>query len=292
MAGAVLSGRVLMSTLLDMSPQQLCAVKRFAVEDLPMGPHQRFTVFRRPNLKHNYVVGADFAHGMSDGDFDAAQVFDRNTTPWEQVAVLQGRWGETRFHKLLYALLRLYNGAFLIGERQVGLATMRHLVDDYGYLYMYFEKDETKGHKPITDRLGHATGENDITLTDLRRVIRDNPKNPQLLIYDGPTLLEIEKMQWQARGAKTQQMMLAGRLTVPDNQLKAGAPPKLHDDLVISTALALKGLGCVDAFLEQKPKYEPGTMGALDDPDEIFKKQEEERAGAGDRGVFNRFLRG
>lgn len=279
-------------SLLDMSPQQLCAVRRFAIEDLPMGPNQRFAVFKRPHPKHAYVVGADFAHGMTDGDFDAAQVFDRNTTPWEQVAVLHGRWGETRFHKLLYALLRLYNDAFLVGERQVGLATMRHLYDDYFYSYMYFEKDEGKGQKPITDRLGHATTANDITLTNLRRVIRDNPKNPQLFIYDGPTLLEIEKMQWQARGAKTQQMMLAGRTIVPDHQLKASAPAKLHDDLVIASALALKGLECVGAFEDEKPAYAPGTFGHLDDPEALFKKQDAENNAnrQANAGIFNRFL--
>jgi hypothetical protein len=279
-------------SLLELSPSQLCAVKRFTIEDLPMGPNQRFAVFKRPHPRHNYVLGADFAHGMSDGDFDVAQVFDRNTTPWEQVAVLHGRWGETRFHKLLYALLRLYNDAFLIGERQVGLATLRHLYDDYYYSYMYFEKDEGKGQKPLTDRLGHATTANDITLTNLRRVIRDNPKNPQLLIYDGPTLLEVEKMQWQARGTKAQQMMLAGRLVVPDQQLKASAPPKLHDDLVIGAALGLKGLECVGAFEEEKQKYAIGTYGHLDDPDALFAAQDAEIKAQrnADAGIFNRFL--
>jgi hypothetical protein len=275
-----------------MSAEELSRVQRFRVEDLPMGgPLQRLAVFREPKPRHNYVVGADFAHGMEQGDADAAQVFDRDTKPWEQVATLHGNWGETKFHKLLYALLRLYNDAFLVGERQVGLTTLRTLVDEYGYTYMYYEKDLGKASKPISDRLGHATGANDVALTDLRRVIRDNPQKPTLLIYDKPTLLEIEKMQWQARSSRTQQMMLAGRTLVPDRQLKASAPPKMHDDLVISTSLALMGLNVVGEYEQEKPKYPEGTYGALFDHEGLLEKQDQENRAAAPGVVnINKFL--
>jgi hypothetical protein len=265
------------SDILGMSVPDLLAVHHFEAEDLPMGPNQRFTVFKKPKPRHVYVVGADFAHGLQTGDFDVAQVLDSSVRPYEQVAVAQGRWGETRFHKVLFAILRLYNDAFLLGERQGGgLAVMRTLLDEYAYTYMYYQKNLDLMHKPQSDRLGHASGENDIAMMDLRRVIRDNPTNPMLTVYDEATLTELEKMQWQARSAATQQKMLAGRARLPDRQLKMGAPPRLHDDLVRALALAHMGLGLVDQYESDKPKYAPGTMGYLADHAKFLEGAEED----------------
>src|SRR5690606_33069958 len=99
-------------------------------EFIPDGPGERgrVTIFEQPDLtRTRYIIGHDSAYGLEGKDFDYAVVLDRNTG--RQVAEAQGRWGDVQWAMVLYALYHYYGQAFLVGERQVGLITMRRLYD-------------------------------------------------------------------------------------------------------------------------------------------------------------------
>ena len=71
-------------------------------------------IWRRPEPKREYVIGADIGGGGADGDAAAALVLDYEAG--EQVAELHGRVVPDRFAHLLDALGRYYNKAELAVE--------------------------------------------------------------------------------------------------------------------------------------------------------------------------------
>jgi hypothetical protein len=73
-------------------------------------------VYRQPDPRRQYVIGADCAEGVSGGDDSTAVVLDRVTG--ECVAVLAGEYEPTEHHPALIALLsRWYNSASALIER-------------------------------------------------------------------------------------------------------------------------------------------------------------------------------
>jgi len=96
----------------------------------------RLLIWRRPEPKRKYVIGADIAGGGADGDAAAACVLDYETG--EQVAELQGRVAPDRFAHMLDALGRHYNKAELAVESNnhghSALSTLHHTCE-YPDLY-------------------------------------------------------------------------------------------------------------------------------------------------------------
>ena len=139
-------------SILDMTPAEMVAADSFHLDELN-DEHGRCTIYEPPRYDEPYVIGADFAYGLEGRDYDAAVVWHAHDDPPRQVATLHGHWGE-RFDRPLYALLRYYNEAFLLGERQVGLPILRSIVRDYGHGWVYYEQDLKRRGKKMSDRLG------------------------------------------------------------------------------------------------------------------------------------------
>src|SRR5690606_14049594 len=122
------------------------------------GERGRITIYEEPDPMYNYVWGADFAYGLSDKDFDACIVAKRpnhKDEPYVQVAEAHGHWGDTGFVDTLFALGMYYWGAFGVGERQVGLPALRRLYDEYGYEYLYYNRNLAQRTMRRSDMLGH-----------------------------------------------------------------------------------------------------------------------------------------
>ena len=108
-------------------------------------------------------------YGLRGGDYDAAVVIERDTG--RVVATAVGHWGATMWPEVLWGLGWYYFHAFLCGERQVGLFTMRRLYDEMGYTYQYLNRDdETPGRTP-SEKLGHHRRQGDQTIPRLRTAI-------------------------------------------------------------------------------------------------------------------------
>lgn len=147
-------------TVLDLPPHQLKG-KKFTLADIPV-PDGRVTIYEQPIHGGTYVIGGDCAKGMEKGDYDAGAIYikpgERDTigTKPRQIAEMHGHWGE-RFDRLLYAMALIYNGAFILLERQEGLSIMRRLWDEYGYTYIYYERDPKQPNRKV--RMRSATPE-------------------------------------------------------------------------------------------------------------------------------------
>lgn len=93
-----------------------------------------------------YVIGADVAMGVRNGDFSVAQVFDSKK---RQVATWRGQVHPDHFATVLYALGQYYNEAFICVENNShGILTCTRLGKDMNYPNFYTEVQ----HDKITDR--------------------------------------------------------------------------------------------------------------------------------------------
>lgn len=72
-------------------------------------------IYELPEPGVRYIIGADVAEGLADGDADAAVVLRQDTGAC--VAVLHGRWPPALYAARLYGLGRLYYDALLAVER-------------------------------------------------------------------------------------------------------------------------------------------------------------------------------
>lgn len=261
--------------ILKMPREELASYKNptdFEVDPLSMGKHERLSVYERPKAGHLYCAGADFAYGIQDRDFDACILLDKSYNPVRQVAELHGRWGHDQFDRLLFCLLRFYNNAFLVGERQVGLPVLRSLLTNFQYGYLYYERDDAAKSRPKSDRLGHAKVQGDPTITLLRRAIRDH----ELILRSEPTWTELKHYQFKPKGADKEK-----HPDMRDADLKMSAPTGMFDDLVNAGAYAWKGIREVHLFDDDRPKFREGTAGDVLGMADVLQRPKREIRGIG-----------
>lgn len=121
---------------------------RMALEGDEMVENRRgeLSVFLEKNEGESYVIGADVAMGVRNGDYSVAQVLDKNK---RQVAVWRGQVHPDYFADVLKALGEYYNTATIIVENNShGILTCTRLGKDYAYPNFYTEVQ----HDQVTDR--------------------------------------------------------------------------------------------------------------------------------------------
>lgn len=93
-------------------------------------------VWKEPQVGHHYIISADVAEGLDQGDCDSADVIDHVTG--EQVAHMHGTFPPDVWGAMLVALGKRYNVAYLAPERNNhGLTTINKLVDlNYPRIHM------------------------------------------------------------------------------------------------------------------------------------------------------------
>lgn len=103
-------------------------------------------VYRKHDYGERYVVGADVAMGVRNGDYSVAQVLDSKK---RQVATWRGQVHPDYFATILKALGEHYNEALICCENNShGILTVTRLGKDFAYPHMYTEVQ----HDKITDR--------------------------------------------------------------------------------------------------------------------------------------------
>lgn len=135
----------------------------------------------------NYVIGADVAMGVRNGDFSVAQVLDSKK---RQVATWRGQVHPDHFAQVLFALGEYYNEAFICVENNShGILTCTRLGKDMAYPNFYQEVQ----HDKITDRetvkLGFTTTAKTkpLVIDQLRAAMRED----ELELNDKTTIREM-----------------------------------------------------------------------------------------------------
>lgn len=240
--------------LLDYRADELVGAVGFEIVEDQI-PGVSVTVYELPRPGRIYSLGCDFALGQQGRDLDTGCVMDATDEPAVQVAEYAGTLGEYA-DKLAYATACFYNGAFITGERQFGLPSLRRLLREFGYGWLYYERDEKKKNRPLSDKLGYFKAGNwttDPLLRNFRMAVRSGAvqlRSPDL--FD-----EMRRLQYKPKTSiKDPEDALDVDLTV---KLSGGGSP----DRVMAAAYSYLGCKELVNFPRVIPKYAPGTFGDI-----------------------------
>jgi hypothetical protein len=113
-------------------------------------------IWKMPEYGKNYVIGADVAEGLKDGDYSVADVIDKDTL--ETVARWRGHIDPDLFGHMLDKLGRFYNFALMGVEiNNHGLAVVQRLRDLF-YTNLYRrERGIDERFEEATSKLGWKT---------------------------------------------------------------------------------------------------------------------------------------
>lgn len=220
-------------------------------------PRVALRVWEKPVRGRQYAIGGDFAYGIGR-DWDTGCVFDVTATVEgdgkpRQVAEYQGQLG-TQCDRFLYGLCRLYNDAFLCGERQVGLMTLQRLWLEYGYRYQYAERSEQSVNpaQASNPRLGWNRSANDLAMQQFRRVV-----NAREVILRSPHLVEqMADLRWVTRSGLPSADDPESRLQM---KLGKGGSP----DLVMAAVYGYAAVKMATVFSPPAPQWPAGSMGQI-----------------------------
>lgn len=219
----------------------------------------RLTIYEMPESDY-YSVGADFCYGLESGDADAAVVLRKSTG--RQVAAACGQWGDVTFARLLWWLCLFYDNALLVGERQVGLPSLRRIYDEFGYQRLYYEIDPQHAAPRHSDYLGHAKTSGDMLIPELACALRPMMEDgtispPQIHLADPQTIEQCKNFQNMPR-VRRLELTLAR-----NNQIKQSAPSGQHDDLVMACGYAWMGLQRMGQFPKHRARLDPDSAAAI-----------------------------
>ncbi len=178
-------------------------------------PRGELSVWRELDVGETYVIGADVAMGIRDGDYSVAQVLDGQK---RLVASWRGHVHPDYYATVLYALGSYYNTAHVVVENNGhGILTCVRLGRDLAYENCYTEISEGQLNDRESITIGFRTTEKSkpLILDRLRAAMREN----ELEIYDEITLKEMLSFI----------VTESGRMTAEEGN---------HDDCVMALALA------------------------------------------------------
>lgn len=173
------------------------------------------SVWREHDPQESYVVGADVAMGLRNGDFSVAQVLDSQK---RLVASFRAHVHPDYFADILFALGTYYNEAHVIVEsNNHGILTCVRLGRDLAYPNMYTEIAEGQFNDRESITIGFRTTEKSKPLIIDR--LRASMREEELSIYDKTTLKEMLSYV----------VTETGRMQAEEGN---------HDDCIIALALA------------------------------------------------------
>ena len=173
------------------------------------------TTYRKLDPGERYVIGADVAMGVANGDYSVAQILDSKK---RQVATWRGQVHPDFFSEILFALGMEYNEALIIVENNShGILTCTRLGKDMAYPNFYTEVQVDKITDRETVKLGFTTTAKTkpLIIDQLRASMREE----ELELNDKTTMREMLTYVVTESGAME-------------------AEPGCFDDCVMSLALA------------------------------------------------------
>jgi hypothetical protein len=221
----------------------------------------KMRVWEPPTIEATYVIGADFAAGLVGRDYDYACVLKKTEDGLlEQVAEARGWWGDATFAGVLYGLGVWYFNAFICGERQFGLPTLRRLYDEMSYPYIYRGRLESTRSRRVSDLLGHHRSPGDTTIPNLRAAILRG----HIRLRSKDLLEELRQYQYRPRSSTIDPE------EARSDQLVTSAPSGMNDDMVMGLNYAWHAAREVGRFVMPARDFSPGTYGFLFDNDRVL----------------------
>jgi len=181
-----------------------------------------FFIYKNVKPAERYYIGVDTSSG-SGGDYSAISVFN---SEGEQVATFfDNKIPVYKFSQIVYDIGMYFNYAFLVVEKNsFGQSVIEKLRQEFQYLNMYKMKQfDERGRKRY--KIGWVT--TSVTKPKLINDYKEQFEMDLILLNDNETLEEM-KIFTSYENGKTGNIRGEG----------------FHDDLVISSALAVQGMKC------------------------------------------------
>jgi hypothetical protein len=180
------------------------------------------SVWQEPTQRRKYVIGADTAEGLRDGDWSVAEVVEMETC--EQVAELRVKRAPVEFARMCVRLARWYNGAclaFETGTSAHGLSAQQ-AAQAYGYGNFYMRRVIDSIAYTTLEKLGWAT------TVKSKPMLVDRVR--EAIAGEDPCIIRSEVLLTELKSVRYVQRQSSGALRVE------GKP---HDDCFMGYGIAL-----------------------------------------------------
>lgn len=176
-------------------------------------------IYKKPEVKKHFIVGADVAQGVVGGDYSVAVVLCVETN--EVVAVYRAKIPQEAYAYILQMIGTYYNNAFMVVEANRGSEiVINDLKASYQFLYCRPVRNKLTDKPTLVPGFLTTDTSKPRVMQQLRKALMNN--NKPLLIYSELVLDELASYESDDRG-------------------KMNAPKGLFDDSVIALALAWEG---------------------------------------------------
>lgn len=219
----------------------------FILEEVPFEEQEKeddFTykgplkIWHPAEKRKEYVIGADVAEGLANGDYSVAEVIDVSTM--QTVARWRGHIDPDKFGEVLNALGTYYNYALIgVEVNNHGLTTIQKLRDTF-YTNLYKRnKGYDEDFEEPTSNLGWKTDVRSkrIMIDDLIRIVREG------INEDLDPVFTREAFSF-----------------VRDDRGRMGAETGEHDDTVMAKAIAFQLFDWGDNDISGLEVYTPGEV--------------------------------
>lgn len=219
----------------------------YTLERVPFEPQETaddFTykaplkIWRHPEPGREYVIGADVAEGLENGDFSVAEVV--NTSTMETVARWRGHTDPDKFGEIISALGALYNHALVgVEVNNHGLTTIQKLRDTF-YTNLYKrDKGYDEDFEEPTSNLGWKTDVRTkrLMINDLIMIVREGINKDRDIVFVNEAFAFV-------RDAR-------GRTNAEDGE---------HDDTVMAKAIAFQLFPWGDNDINRLKVYTPSDI--------------------------------
>lgn len=178
--------------------------------------NQFIRMYERPEAGWHYVIGADVAKGVRDGDNSTAHVICRETG--RVCAVFEGKIAADMFGDLLHQLGLYFHTAYIGVENATHGMTTLYQLRNLKYPRLHREIKDNGRYAKQTTKLGWTTSgrTKPLMIDDMNAAIRES----DIAINDERTINEMTNYAFVTKGNAT---------------IMEGKP---HDDLVISLCIA------------------------------------------------------
>lgn len=131
--------------------------------------------YELPKQGHTYVLGADVAEGLADGDYSSAAMYD--LADMRQVLKIHGHIDPPTYGKLLVKYGMLYNEAYLgIESNNHGHSVLNTVYNVLAYTNIHFTVNQDLKRAKATKRKGWLTNESSkyLMLDELEQALSEN----------------------------------------------------------------------------------------------------------------------
>lgn len=205
-------------------------------------PYGELYVWRKPDGRRRYVIGADVAEGKEDGDNDVAQVLDHEAC--RQVAKIRGLMDTDKYTRKLYWLGMWYNKALLGPENNsMGAAVVNILEKELHYPNLYGSRHDETDVDPYEWGWRTNVRTRPIIVSRLQQAVRDHSLQTDNLDFwdECLTFVRDEKGTPRAQSGRKDDEVMAMAITLEMREHMPGSvrvatggrttPGQVHPDL-------------------------------------------------------------